>query len=299
MTESLTRRDLLKTASAASAAGVLAGGATSVLSAPVSPEETGAIERVIENDRIKQSVCRWCYMRTPLPELAAAAKAIGLRSIELVGPNDFETLRQFGLTAAVLNTHSIEKGLNDPAHHEACLNAIRTSLEAAKGFGAPNVITFSGNRNGKSDEEGLENCTKALKQVVGEAEKLGVTIVMELLNSRVDHADYQADSTPFGVELVERVGSERFKLLYDIYHLQIMEGDVIRTIRDHHEAIGHYHTAGVPGRHELDENQELQYPAIVRAIIDTGYEGYLGQEFIPAGDDALRSLAHGVRVCDV
>src|SRR5690606_12652887 len=165
--------------------------------------------------------------------------------------------------------------------------------------GIENVIVFSGNRDGMSDEQGLENCVVGVKQIVGEAEKRGVTVIMELLNSRVNHPDYMCDRTPWGVELVKRVGSERFKLLYDIYHMQIMEGDVIRTIRDNHTAIGHYHTGGVPGRHEIDETQELYYPAIMRAIVETGYKGFVGQEFVPAGADKIASLRQGVQICDV
>ena len=257
------------------------------------------LANAVENGRIKQSVCRWCYARTPLEELAAAAKTLGLRSVELLDPKDFETVKKHGLTCALVNSHGIVKGLNDPENHKECVDLIDKAIDAAAEAGFPTVIAFSGNRNGMDDEAGLRNCTKALKKVVRKAERKKINVVMELLNSKVDHKDYMCDNTPWGVELVSRVGSVRFKLLYDIYHMQIMEGDVIRTIRDHHESIGHYHTAGVPGRNELDDNQELQYPAIVRAILDTGYQGYLGQEFIPKGEDPLVSLAQGVRVCDV
>ena len=233
-----------------------------------------------------------------LDDLCRAAATLGLHSVELLGPESFDTLRRHGLICALVNSHSIPKGLNDPANHEECLGSIRAAIEAASDAGFPNVITFSGNRNGVADDVGLEHCATALESVVGLAEKKGVTIVMELLNSKVDHRDYMCDNTPWGVELVERVGSERFKLLYDIYHMQIMEGDVIRTIRDHHAHIGHYHTAGVPGRHELDSTQELQYAPIMQAIVDTGYEGYVAQEFIPTRDP-LTSLAEAVSLCDV
>jgi hydroxypyruvate isomerase len=162
-----------------------------------------------------------------------------------------------------------------------------------------NVIFFSGNRKGMSDEEGLANCAEGIKQVVGLAEKKNVMLIMELLNSKVDHADYMCDRTPWGVKLVKAVGSPNFKLLYDIYHMQIMEGDVIRTIQDNHQYIGHYHTGGNPGRHEIDETQELNYPAIVKAILDTGYDGYLGQEYIPARPDTIASLAQGYKICNV
>lgn len=278
----------------------LIAGAASVAAAAAAPAALAAQqERVIENGRIRQSVCRWCYGRMPLEELAAASKAMGLESVEILDASDFPVIQEHGLSCAMTNSHGIPKGLNDPANHEDCLTAIEASIDATAEAGFPNVITFSGNRNGMPDAEGLENCVSALKQIVGHAERKGVTICMELLNSKVNHADYMADNTPWLVELVDRVGSDRFKILYDIYHAQVMEGDVIRTIRDFHEHIGHYHTAGNPGRNELDEDQELYYPAIMRAILETGYDGIVGQEFIPKGEDKLAALAHGVSVCDV
>ena len=278
----------------------LIAGAASVAAAAAAPGALAAQqERVIKNGRIRQSVCQWCFGRIPLEELAAAAKAMGLESIEILGPEAFPTLQEHGLSCAMTNSHGIPKGINDPANHEACLEAIKTGIDATAEAGFPNVITFSGNRNGMADSVGLDNCVAALKQVVGHAEQKGVTICMELLNSKVNHADYMADNMPWLVELVDRVASDRFKILYDIYHAQVMEGDVIRTIRDYHEHIGHYHTAGNPGRNELDDNQELYYPAIMRAILETGYTGIVGQEFIPKGEDKLAALAHGVQVCDV
>lgn len=285
--ESLSRRTLI-------------AGAASVAAAAAIPTAVPAQqERVITNGRIRQSVCQWCYGRIPLEELAGAASAMGLESIEILGPEAFPTLREHGLSCAMTNSHGITEGINDSANHEACLEAITTAIDATAEAGFPNVITFSGNRDGMPDSEGLENCVTALKQIVGHAERKGVTICMELLNSKVNHADYMADNMPWLVELVDRVASDRFKILYDIYHAQVMEGDVIRTIRDHHEHIGHYHTAGNPGRNELDDDQELYYPAIMRAILETGYAGIVGQEFIPKGEDKLAALAHGVRVCDV
>ncbi len=285
--ESLSRRTLI-------------AGAASVAAAAAVPTAVSAQqERVIKNGRIRQSVCQWCYGRIPLEELAAAASAMGLESIEILGPEAFPTLREHGLICAMTNSHGITEGINDPANHEACLEAITTAIDATAEAGFPNVITFSGNRDGMPDSDGLENCVTALKQVVDHAEQKGVTICMELLNSKVNHPDYMADNMPWLVELVDRVGSDRFKILYDIYHAQVMEGDVIRTIRDYHEHIGHYHTAGNPGRNELDEDQELYYPAIMRAILETGYTGIVGQEFVPRGEDKLAALAHGVQVCDV
>ncbi len=278
----------------------LIAGAAAVAAASAAPAALPAQqEQVIKNGRIRQSVCAWCYSSIPLDELAAAAKAMGLESVEIIGPAAFPTIQKYGLSCAMTNSHGITEGINDPANHEACLGAIRSSIDAAAEAGFPNVITFSGNRNGMADSVGLDNCAQALKKIVGHAEQKGVTICMELLNSKVNHADYMADNMPWLVELVDRVGCDRFKILYDIYHAQIMEGDVIRTIRDYHQHIGHYHTAGNPGRNELDDNQELYYPAIMRAILETGYTGIVGQEFIPKGEDKLAALAHGVQVCDV
>ncbi len=248
---------------------------------------------------LKQSVCRWCYGDIPLEKLAAEAKRIGYQSIELVTPQEFPTVKAAGLTCAMLSgACRIEDCFNRKENHAQLEKALREHIEFAAANGLPNVICFSGNRRGMSDEEGLENCAAGLKRIVGFAEQKNVTICMELLNSKVDHRDYMCDHTAWGVELVKKVGSPRFKLLYDIYHMQIMEGDVIRTIRDNKEYIGHYHTGGNPGRHEIDETQELYYPAIVKAIIDTGYDGYLAQEFIPSRDP-LASLAQGFRICDV
>ncbi len=260
--------------------------------------------------RIKQSVCQWCFRGMSVDDLCAAAAAMGLKSVELLGPDNFATLKRHGLICAMVSNPSvtvgdvkgvggIPKAWNRVEYHDALVAAYEERLKAVAEAGFPNLICFSGNRDGMSDAQGLENCVTGLKRIVPLAEKLGVTLCMELLNSRVNHPDYMCDHTAWGVELVKRVGSDRFKLLYDIYHMQIMEGDVIATIQKNHQHIGHYHTAGVPGRHELDENQELFYPAIIRAILDTGYQGYLGQEFIPKGKDPIAALKAGVVICDV
>jgi hydroxypyruvate isomerase len=248
---------------------------------------------------IKQSVCRWCYGDIPLEKLAAEAKRIGYRSIELVTPAEFPTVKAAGLTCAMLSgACRIEDCFNRKENHDRLEKALREHIEFAAANGLPNVICFSGNRRGMSDDEGLANCAIGLKRIVGFAEEKKVTICMELLNSKVNHKDYMCDHTAWGAELVKQVGSPRFKLLYDIYHMQIMEGDVIRTIQENKDYIGHYHTGGNPGRHEIDETQELYYPAIVKAIIDTGFDGYLAQEFIPSRDP-LASLAQGFQICDV
>ena len=249
--------------------------------------------------RLKQSACRWCYSRIPLDELCTAAKEIGLQSIELLDEKEWNVPKQYGLTCAVANGPStIPVGFNRPDQHDRLVAESERLLPLVAAAGLPNMIVFSGNRAGMADGEGLENCVKGLQRITPIAERLGVTVIMELLNSKVDHKDYMCDRTPWGAELVRRVGSPRFKLLYDIYHMQIMEGDVIRTIRDHWDAIGHFHTGGVPGRNEIDETQELAYPTIMRAIADKGYTGFIGQEFIPKRDP-LVSLAQGVKICDV
>ena len=193
----------------------------------------------------------------------------------------------------------ISYGWNRVEHHDQLVRRFSEVIPQVAKYGFPNIITFSGNRRGMSDEEGLENCVKGLKRIVGVAEKYKVNIVLELLNSKVDHPDYMADHTAWGVELVKRVGSERLKLLYDIYHMQIMEGDIIRTIRQNIQYIAHFHTGGVPGRHEIDETQELYYPAIMRAIAKAGFKGFVGQEFIPRNKNKLASLRRAIEICDV
>ena len=251
--------------------------------------------------RLKQSVCQWCYEDMPLEDLCREAAAMGLLSVELLGEKDWAVARRHGLTCAMANGPSgITVGWNRPDQHDKLVAESERLLPLVAEAGLPNMIVFSGNRAGLSDAEGLANCATGLKRIVPLAERLGVTVCMELLNSKVDHHDYQCDHTPWGVELVKRVGSPRFRLLYDIYHMQIMEGDVIRTIRDHFSFIAHYHTGGVPGRHEIDDSQELYYPAVMRAIADLGFTGYVAQEFIPsAGRDPMRSLRQGMEICTV
>jgi hydroxypyruvate isomerase len=258
----------------------------------------GADEPAKSKGNIKQSVCRWCYGNVPLEKLAAEAKKMGFQSVELLGPKDIKVVKQAGLTCAMMSCRSIADGLNRKANHARIEKELRENIEFAAAEGLPNVICMSGNRKGLADDEGLAVCAEGLKRVVGFAEEKKVTICMEGLNSKVDHKDYMYDRTKWGVDLCKKVGSPRFKLLYDIYHMQIMEGDVIRTLRQYKDYIGHYHTGGNPGRHEIDQTQELNYPAIVRAIIATGYTGFLGQEFIPQRDP-LTSLAQGFRICDV
>lgn len=260
--------------------------------------------------RINHSACKWCYGKIPLEDFCREGKALGLTSVDLVGPSDFPVLKKYGLICAMVSNPTatladgtkiggITHGFNRLEHHDKLIEAYEPYLKAAAEFGAPHVICFSGNRAGLDDETGLRNCAEGLKRLMPLAEKYKVTVVMELLNSRVDHPDYQCDKSAWGVALCEAVGSERFKLLYDIYHMQIMEGDIIATIKRHHQYFAHYHTGGVPGRHEIDETQELNYPAIMRAIVDTGYKGHVAQEFIPARPDPLASLRQAVHLCDV
>ena len=251
--------------------------------------------------KVNHSVCRWCYNDIPFPDLCKAAKEIGIASIELVGPDEWPILKEFGLTCAMPwgAGMGIEKGFNNPDFHEELIKSYEEMIPKVAAAGYNQIICFSGNRNGLDDQKGIENCAIGLKKLMPTAEKHKVTMVMELLNSKVDHPDYQCDHTAWGVALCKAVGSDRFKLLYDIYHMQLMEGDVIATIRKHHSYISHYHTAGVPGRHEIDETQELNYPAIMMAIVETGFQGFVGQEFVPKKKDKLASLKEGVMICDV
>ena len=248
--------------------------------------------------RIKQTVSMGPPKDMPFDKYAAECAKIGYKGFDLVGPDKFPILKQLGLVASMVPSHGLPVGLNHKENHAECLAKIRSSIEAASAAGFPNVICFSGNRNGISDEEGASNCVEALKQVAAFAEEKKVTLCMELLNSKVNHKDYQCDHTEWGVGVMKAVGSPRCKLLYDIYHMQIMEGDVIATLRKHIEYIGHIHTAGVPGRNDIDDTQELNYPAIMRAIAATKFDGYVGQEFGPKGDK-MQALATAYKICDV
>jgi hydroxypyruvate isomerase len=251
--------------------------------------------------RINHSVCKWCYNDISLEDLCKSAKDIGLTSIELLGPAEWPTLKKYGLTCAMPQGAGlgIERGFNDPSLHDELVKSYEAVIPKVAEAGYSQIICFSGNRKGLDDKKGIENCAMGLRRIMPTAEKYNVTMCMELLNSKVNHKDYQADHTAWGAELCEAVGSDKMKLLYDIYHMQIMEGDVIATIRKFHPYISHYHTGGVPGRNEIDETQELYYPAIMKAIIETGYTGFVGQEFIPARQDKLASLKQGVDICDV
>lgn len=250
---------------------------------------------------INHSVCRWTYGYLSLEDLCKVAKNIGIKAIDLVGPKDWGILKAHGLDSGMCNGAEINlvDGFAESKFHEKLIQNYTEMIPLVAKAGYKNLICFSGNRRGMDDETGLKNCTEGLKKLTALAEKNGVTLVMELLNSKINHPDYFADKTPWGVELCKRVGSENFKLLYDIYHMQIDEGDVIRTIQASHSYISHYHTAGVPGRNEIEEDQELYYPAIMKAILATGFKGYVAQEFIPIKKDKIASLAKAVQICDV
>jgi len=266
--------------------------------APTAEGETPAVRR----GRLRQSVARWCYSSMPIEELCAAVAGLGMPAIDLLEIDEWPVAKDHGLVISVgmPNAGTIEEGINDPRNHEAIIDGFRTNIPKAAAADVPSVITFFGNHvGGMRREDAVQNSVACMRECARIAEDHGVTIVIEMLNSKVDHIGYIGDTTAWGVEIVEAVGSERVKLLYDIYHMQIMEGDVIRTIRDNHQFFAHYHTGGVPGRAEIDETQELFYPAIVRAILATGFDGYFAHEFVPRNDDPIGSLEAAVKLCDV
>lgn len=251
--------------------------------------------------KTNHSTCKWCYSDIPLEELCERGQDIGLKSIELTTVDDWPTLKKYNMTCAMgtLGTFSIENGWNDPENWDALRENYTKAIRDAADHGIENMIVMSGNRRRLTDLEGMMNCARGLKPMVKLAEESGVTLQMELLNSKVNHPDYMCDRTEWGVALAEMIGSERFQLLYDIYHMQIMEGDVISTIKKYSDYIGHYHTGGVPGRNEINDSQELNYPAIIRAIHETGFQGYIAQEFLPTYDDKIKALEEGLRICEV
>jgi hydroxypyruvate isomerase len=249
--------------------------------------------------RLKQSACLWCYKDTGLEELARRGAEFGLSGIDLVNHTEWPTVTKYGLTPAMTpGAGTIPVGWNRKENHDALVEEMRGNIERAAAAKVPNVITFSGNRKGMADEEGKANCILGLKRVKKMAEDSGVTICVELLNSKVNHKDYMCDHTAWGVDLMKGVDSPRVKLLYDIYHMQIMEGDIIRTVTDNIQYIGHFHTGGVPGRHELDDTQELQWRTVAKAIADLNYQGFFAHEFIPV-HDPMTSLKQAVDLCNV
>lgn len=291
-----SRRKLIK---------AMALGTTAVMAAPVMAftKNCNVTEKELKmKGNINHSVCQWTYSFMPLEELCKTVKEIGFGAIDLIGPKDWPVLQQYGIYSSMCYTNgenSLTKGLNDLSQHDRLIKDHLEIIPLMKKAGYKSVICFSGNRNGMDDETGMKNCAIALKKIMPLAEENGITVMMELLNSKVDHKDYMCDHTNWGAELCKMVGSDNFKLLYDIYHMQIDEGDVIRTITDNKQYIGHFHTGGVPGRNEINDKQELHYPAIMRAIVDTGFKGYVAQEFIPKAADKVASLKEAIKICDV
>ena len=292
MTTPMTRR---------SALGRVAGGAAFLSASIASLAERLEAAGVQLKGRVRHSVCKWCYPKVSLDDLCREGKTFGLASVELLEVKDFETLKKHDRVCAMVSgvPGGITTGLNRLENHDRIAAFFEVTAPKVAAAGFQNIICFSGNRDGMSDEQGLEHCAIGLKRIVSICEKYKVVAVMELLNSKVNHPDYMCDHTMWGVELCKRVGSEHFKLLYDIYHMQIMEGDMIATIQKFHPFIAHYHTGGVPGRHEIDETQEINYSAVMKAIVDTGFKGHVAQEFVPARPDVLASLKQGVTICDV
>ncbi len=297
MKELSSRRKLIKQL----AAGTLALGAYSSL--PLLAEAASTDQKKLKG-RINHSVCWWTYNYMSLDDLCKTVRKLSFSAIDLVGPANWETLKKHNVYSSMCNGAEIglTMGWNDKQYHSTLIKNYTDHIELVAKAGYKNLICFSGNRKGMDDETGLKNCAEGLKKIMSIAEQRGVIIQMELFNSKVDHKDYMCDKSAWGIELCKRIGSNNFKLLYDIYHMQINEGDVIRTIKDNHAYFGHYHTAGVPGRHEINETQELHYPAIMRAILETGYKGYVAQEFIPTGKDnsaKVAALKDAVKRCDV
>ena len=288
----MNRRDAVKTVA-------MGASAAFVPLATTVNQETSTANNLKGN--INHSVCSWCYPDLSLEELCRLAKDIGLVGIDLIGPEGWPTLKKHGLISTMCNGAelSLTEGFNHKKYHAQLIKNYTKQIELVAKAGYTNLICFSGNRNGMDDETGLQNCVEGLQKLLSLAEEKGVVLQMELFNTKVDHPDYMCDNTQWGIELCKRLNSPNFKLLYDIYHMQIEEGDIIRTIKENHQYFGHYHTAGVPGRHEIEENQELFYPAIMKAIVATGYKGYVAQEFIPTRKDPTLSLRKAVALCDV
>jgi hydroxypyruvate isomerase len=300
MKPQLPRRELLKQlAAGALGASVLGSGLLLSGAAAAAPATAGALK-----GNIRHSVSRWTYGDLSIEELCLLVKSLGFTAIDLVGPEDWPTLKKHGVDSSMCNGAELNlvDGWSDPKFHPQLIKRYLKHIDLVAEAGYKNLICFSGNARGMDRETALQNAVTGLKQILPHAEKRGVVLQMELFNSKVDHPDYLADGTAWAIELCKRLNSQNFKLLYDIYHMQIMEGDIIRTIKDNHQYFGHYHTAGVPGRHEIDDSQELNYVAIASAIRDIGFTGYLAQEFVPTPktkEGRAQSLAQAIRICDV
>src|SRR3954454_5515070 len=290
---SSTRRTVIKN---------LVAGSVALAAAPALSSFKEKNKKLKLKGNINHSVCQWTYNFLSLEELCKVVKDIGFNAIDLIAPKDWPMLQKYGIYSSMCyhgGKVSLTDGFNTKDFHEQLVKDYSDVIPLMVQAGYKDVICFSGSRRGMDDETGLKNCVEGLQKILPLAEKSGITVHMELLNSKVDHKDYMCDNHKWGVELCKRINSPNFKLLYDIYHMQIDEGDVIRTIRDNKEYFGHYHTGGIPGRHEIDETQELYYPAVMKAIVETGYKGYVAQEFIPAADDKVASLKKAISICDV
>jgi hydroxypyruvate isomerase len=296
MDKKFSRRDALK--SIAIGSGVLSLGGVASSFAAI---------KYIDNNRfnfrknIKHSVCRWCFQDIPLEEFAEKCSGMGIQAIDLLKPSEWETVEKYGMVCSMATDDfaNIEHGFNDPKNHKELQKKYRGLIDKASEHNIKNIIVFSGNRRGMDEKTGIKNCSKGLKPLLKYAKEKNTNLVMELLNSRVDHPDYMADHTEWGVALAEEMGADNFKLLFDIYHMQVMEGDIIATIKKHHKHINHYHTAGVPGRNEINDRQELNYAGIMKAIAETGFEGYVAQEFIPTYPNKMEALEEAVKICDI
>ncbi|MBG47223.1 MAG: hydroxypyruvate isomerase [Pseudozobellia sp.] len=290
----MKRRQFIS-ASAAASVGIMACKNTNAMSVK-DEEETTKLK-----GNINHSVCRWCYDKIPMEDFLKSLNELGITAMDLTGPEDWPIMKKYNIHASMCwgAGKGILEGWNNPKLHAELIADYERVIPLVAEAGYTNLICFSGNRNGMPDDEGLKNCADGLKKIMSLAEKHNVVLQMELLNSKVDHADYMCDTSAWGVELCKQIGSDNFKLLYDIYHMQIMEGDIIRNIQDYHQYFGHYHTGGNPGRHEINDTQELFYPAIMKAILDTGFKGYVAQEFIPTWDDKIAALKEGVTICDI
>jgi hydroxypyruvate isomerase len=298
-TPGLSRRGAFKRL--ATGALALSAGAAAA-SASADDAKQGELYKV-RHGRVQQSVVSWCFNPMTPPELAGHAADLGMASVELVGPEFWPELTRRGLVCAITPSHGFRTGFAHPEEHEACIQILRTRIDQTAAAGFTKVITFSGFRRGLTTEDATKNMVEGLKKITGYAEQKNVTLCLEMLNSRVNiemkgHPDYFCDNIDHAVEICKQVGSERMKLLFDIYHVQIMHGDLIRRIQQYHPYIAHYHTAGNPGRNEIDDSQEIHYPGVMKAIVETGYKGYVGQEFVPTRDK-VASLSEAVRICDI
>ncbi|WP_081209831.1 hydroxypyruvate isomerase family protein [Salegentibacter sediminis] len=292
-----SRRDALKTMVLGSGA-LSIGGVVSSFAAINFIDKHQADKK---NLNINHSVCRWCFQDIPLNKFAQECAALGISAIDLLKPSEWDTVEKHGLVCSMATDDfaDIENGFNAPENHETLQKNYKGLIEKASEHNIKNVIVFSGNRRGRDEKTGIRNCVAGLKPLLKYAERKNVNLVMELLNSKVDHADYMCDNTEWGVALADELNAPNFKLLYDIYHMQVMEGDIIATIKKHHKHIAHYHTAGVPGRNEINDSQELNYSAIMNAIVETGFDGYVAQEFIPTYDNKMVALKEAIEICDV